>query len=90
MTKRERLLKRAKNSPAGIHFNELCQLAEWYGWVFYRQEGSHRQYRRPGFARSVNVQEARNGMAKPQQVRDLVRRIELLDDLDGGGRDDAE
>jgi predicted RNA binding protein YcfA (HicA-like mRNA interferase family) len=68
MAKREKLLRRAMNNPAGIRFAEACYLAEAYGWQFYHQVGSHRQYRRPGFARSINLQEAKDGMAKPEQV----------------------
>jgi len=91
LVKRDKLFNRAKNNAAGLRFEEACQLAEQYGWVFYHQVGSHRQYRRPGFARSVNLQPDKNGMAKVSQVRDLVAKIEALhEDLSGDGEQQDE
>ena len=74
-----RLLEYARNNPAGLRFSELCQLAECYGFVFDRQVGSHRQYKRRGVRRLVNLQDD-HGMAKSYQVRQVLRVIASLAD----------
>ncbi|MBA2646297.1 MAG: type II toxin-antitoxin system HicA family toxin [Pyrinomonadaceae bacterium] len=48
MAKCEKLLEKAKNSPYGLRFEELCALAECYGWMFKRQRGtSHQVWENP-------------------------------------------
>lgn len=82
MSKAERLLERAINSPKNLSFEDLCGLAECYGWVFQRQTGSHRIYmhsdlgNRPG---SMMNFQPRNGKAKPSQVKQLLDAIEDLE-----------
>lgn len=82
----DKLRAKAKNSPHNLRFEELCRLAEGYGWVFERQNGtSHAVYvneslaGRPGFM--MNFQN-RKGQAKPSQVRQLLDAIEELDDAE--------
>ena len=83
MSKREKLLQKAKNSPHNLRFEELCKLAEHYGWVFDRQNAtSHAVYvnkslaGRAGFM--MNFQN-RKGQAKPSQVQQLLDAIEELE-----------
>jgi hypothetical protein len=47
MAKRKRLLEKPQRSPQNFGFEELCGLAECYGFVFRRQSGSHRLYKHP-------------------------------------------
>jgi hypothetical protein len=84
MSKCERLLEKAKNSPHNLRFEEICKLATCYGWVFERQEGtSHGVYLHPKLGNTpgalMNFQE-KNGKAKGYQVRQLLNAIELLED----------
>lgn len=83
MKKCQRLLTKAKNSAANIRFGGLCQLAECYGWIFVRQEGSHRMYENPKLditlGRMMNFQNDK-GKAKPYQVRQLLNAIDNLDE----------
>jgi predicted RNA binding protein YcfA (HicA-like mRNA interferase family) len=79
----EKLLLRAQASPSGLRFEEACQLAECYGYVFARQRGSHRLYKRDGSPRVMNLQ-ADRGMAKEYQVRQLLAVIARDADLDDG------
>lgn len=79
MVDRERLLERARVNPACLRFAEACRLAEHFGWEYVRQCGSHRLYRRTGSRTLINLQDV-NGMAKPYQVRQLLRAIDGLDD----------
>jgi hypothetical protein len=45
MAKRDKLLQKARNAPRSLGFEELCALAESYGFVLARQTGSHRIYK---------------------------------------------
>lgn len=56
--------------------------AEYAGFEFIRQRGSHRIYRHHGLGRTLSVQDFR-GEAKPYQVRQLISIIEAMEDLDG-------
>lgn len=84
MDKCEKLLLKAKRSPANLGFEEVCRLAECYGFVFKRQEGtSHRIYGHPSLHPAqggfMNFQEDK-GKAKAYQVRQLLKAIEVLED----------
>jgi predicted RNA binding protein YcfA (HicA-like mRNA interferase family) len=75
MSKCDKLLRHARQAPKGVRFEELCTLAECYGFVFARQEGSHRIYKHPTFRGIMDFQN-NNGQAKPSQVRQLLEAIE--------------
>ena len=82
MVKCDSLLQSALDAPAGLRFEELCQLAECYGFIRARQRGSHVIYKRPGYIRAMNFQNVR-GMAKTYQVKqllDALRELGLIDD----------
>lgn len=76
MTKKRKLLARARNNPRDVRFSELLTLIEAFGFVFVRQEGSHRQYKHPMTAAYLNVQPDANGKAKTQQVRQFLRAVD--------------
>ena len=83
MAKCNKLLEKAKNSPNNLRFNEICKLAECYGWVFDRQNGtSHAIYLHPSLGQSpdslMNFQNNK-GKAKPGQVRQLLNAIDDLE-----------
>jgi hypothetical protein len=71
-------LEEARANIASLRFGNLCALAECFGWVFIRQSGSHRMYKRTGSTILMNFQEDRNGRAKPYQVRQLLAAIDEL------------
>jgi hypothetical protein len=76
-----KLLERARNSPKNLKFEDLCTLAECYGWVFQRQSGSHRIYLHPSLGNTVGSMmnfQPRGGKAKPTQVKQLLDAIEGL------------
>jgi predicted RNA binding protein YcfA (HicA-like mRNA interferase family) len=78
------LLAKARSSPSGLRFSELCVLAECFGWRFNRSRGSHHIYKRTGYVQAMNFQDV-GGKAKPYQVRQLLRAIDELH-LDQGER----
>lgn len=81
MTAMEKLLDKARNSPSGITFDELCRLADKSGFRFRRQAGSHKIYKHPAHGVMMNFQPDKNGMAKSYQVK------QLLDFIDGQRED---
>jgi hypothetical protein len=78
----KKLLEKAKNSPNNLRFEELCRLAECYGWEFKSQDRtSHLLGFHPSLApeqgRRMNFQDYK-GKAKANQVRQLLAAIENL------------
>lgn len=77
MGKRDKILRKARNNPRGLKFREACYLADAFGLVLDRQEGSHVLYVAEGLRRPVNLQD-RGGMAKGYQVKQLLKALEDL------------
>ncbi len=67
MTKREKLLARARNNPKDLTFDEFQTLLRQAGWSFDHQKGSHQIWYSPNRCR-LPVQEGKNGKAKGYQV----------------------
>ena len=75
------LLKAFRNNPKGVRFADLAKVCDAY-FGEPRQKGtSHRIYRtpRPDDPR-VNIQNVK-GMAKPYQVRQVLKAIEKLEGM---------
>ena len=71
-------IQRLSNNPKGVKFSEVANMCDKY-FGQPRQNGtSHRVYRMPwpGDPR-VNIQSDK-GMAKPFQVRQVIRALEKL------------
>ena len=85
MSKCQKLLSKAKNSAKNFRFADLCKLAECYGWVFDRKDGSHTIYENSELdltqGRMQNFQEV-NGEAKQYQVKQLLAAIEFCKEKD--------
>jgi hypothetical protein len=82
MNQQEKLLRKARKDHKSLSFDELCQLAQYYGFTLQRTKGSHHIYKRKGYAPLLNFQEVR-GEAKPYQVKQLLRalgELGLIDD----------
>ena len=75
MGKKEKLFAKAKNSPANLKFKELCLLAEFAGFKFRRQRGSHKIYKHPVYKAMMNFQPEEDS-AKKYQVLQLIESIE--------------
>ena len=69
------LLAKALSKPAGLRFDEARKLAEAFGFCEVRTRGSHHIFARHDVPELVNLQEV-GGMAKPYQVRQLLRLVE--------------
>jgi predicted RNA binding protein YcfA (HicA-like mRNA interferase family) len=58
-----------------LRFSEVLKLAQAFGFQLDRISGSHHILRRAGIPELVNVQNVK-GMAKPYQVRQLLKLVE--------------
>ena len=76
MTNRLKLLDFLKKNTKNIRFNRLCNIAEEFGFKFRGGKGSHRIYVKKGIKEMLNFQNV-HGKAKPYQVRQLIKVIEL-------------
>jgi len=83
MARCEKLLEKAGNAPHNFRFDDLCKLAECYGWKATRHNStSHRIYFNPDFpdrdGATMNFQD-RNGKAKPTQIKQLLDAIAQIE-----------
>ena len=74
----DELLKQVIENPKNVRFIDLCKICDYY-FGKPREKGSHVIYKTPwqGDPR-INIQD-KNGMAKPYQVRQVIRAIEKLE-----------
>ena len=75
MTRRRKLIEKARNNPTGIRFEELCLLTEQMGFRRRGGKGSHVVYEKDGVEEILTFQN-RKGMAKPYQVKQMLAVIE--------------
>ena len=73
--KRAKLLRKLLASPHNVRFNDLCKLAQAFGYRLDRVSGSHHIFEHSDATRPLNFQNV-GGKAKPYQVRQFLRDIE--------------
>ncbi len=61
-----------------MRFEEICRLAESFGFHLKGGKGSHRVFSRPGTDAMLNFQNV-GGFAKPYQVKQLLKVAEEYD-----------
>ena len=78
MAKVAEFVAQMSENPREVRFSTLCRVCDHYFGEARQRGTSHRVYKTPwqGDPR-VNIQEKR-GMAKPYQVRQVLRAIERL------------
>jgi hypothetical protein len=78
----DELLKQINRNPKNVRFADLCKICDYY-FGKPREKGSHVIYKMPwqGDPR-INIQD-KNGMAKPYQVRQVIKAIEKLGTKNG-------
>ena len=74
MTKRKKLLTKARNNSKGLSFDEFEALLTACGWQFRRQSGSHRLWYSPGGCR-LPIQNS-GGKAKGYQVKQFLQTLD--------------
>ena len=78
MVKKNKILSKAKSSPQNLTFNELCSLAEYAGFEFRNQTGSHKIFKNPTIKKMLNLQPDKKdkSKAKKYQIKQLVAYID--------------
>lgn len=71
----QKLFDKIKNNPKDVRFNDICRLAEYFGFTYRGGKGSHRVYTRKGIYEILNFQNV-NGKTKPYQVRQFLKIVE--------------
>lgn len=76
MSRKEKLIAKIMNQAQekNVTFEELISLVVLLGFSLKNITGSHRVYTKTGIEEIVNLQEGKNGKAKPYQVKE-VRKI---------------
>jgi len=74
----KKLYQKISNNALGVCFSDLCKLAECYGFVRDRMEGSHWIYTHAKVQRPLNLQKDKDGKAKPYQVKQVLAAIEIV------------
>ena len=79
MTRIEEIIADMRRNPQGIRFRDLCRVCDCFFGKARQGGSSHRLYKTPwqGDPR-VNIQNDK-GMAKPYQVRQVLRAIDRLE-----------
>jgi len=75
MGKLEKLFTRVQDNPHNVRFDEICKLAEVFGFKYRGGRGSHKVYSQKGIPEILNFKNVK-GMAKPYQVRQFLQIIE--------------
>jgi predicted RNA binding protein YcfA (HicA-like mRNA interferase family) len=75
MGKKEKLLIKARNNPAGLAFSDFETLLSQSGWIFDHQSGSHRIWYSPRKHR-LPSQPKKDGKAKAYQVKQFIEQYE--------------
>jgi len=71
-----RILERILSGSKNVRFEEVVALAEIYGFRLARIKGSHHIFVHPEVRELINLQNV-NGIAKPYQIRQLLKLVEL-------------
>ncbi len=76
----EKLIASMRNNPKDVRFADLAKICEHY-FGKHHGSGSHRKYRTPWKGEPlVNIQEFKNGKAKPYQVMQVLSAIDMMED----------
>ena len=81
MQNTQAVLDSLRANPKGVRFADLARVCDRYFGEPRRKGTSHRVYRTPWLGDPrVNIQNAK-GMAKPYQVRQVIKAIERLESM---------
>lgn len=76
----EKILKQMRQGPNNARYRDLCKVCDEYFGTAKQKGSSHRVYEigLPGEP-PINIQEGKNGKAKPYQVKQVLRAIEAVE-----------
>jgi predicted RNA binding protein YcfA (HicA-like mRNA interferase family) len=73
--KLEKIIEQMRSNPTGVRFDDLIRACTVAFGEPEHKGGSHRKFRTPG-ARPLIVQPGKNGMAKPYQVKQVLKQLD--------------
>ncbi|MBF0503182.1 MAG: type II toxin-antitoxin system HicA family toxin [Candidatus Riflebacteria bacterium] len=73
-----KLLVRLLRRPKNFSFADALKIAEAFGFLVVRLNGSHHILKRSGIPELINLQDV-GGQARPYQLRQLLELIERYD-----------
>lgn len=76
--KKRKLLAKVLAGSENIRFDDLCTLAEAFGFRLSRRNGSHHIFTHPKVQELLNLQDIK-GKAKPYQIRQFLALAENYD-----------
>jgi hypothetical protein len=82
---KEKIYRKLKEKPTDVRFEELCKIAELFGFELKGGKGSHRIFVKQGIKELLNFQDVK-GKAKPYQVRQLIKVVEKYNLLEIDGK----
>lgn len=82
--KREQVIEKMLNSPENVSFSELSRVCTHYFGAPRNKGTSHFIYKTPwpGDPR-INIQHAKGGKAKVYQVKQVLKALTKLEDING-------
>lgn len=75
---KKKLLEKALRGSRNISFQDMVTLVEAFGFHLSRVNGSHHIFIHPQIREIVNLQDV-DGKAKPYQIRQFLKLVELYD-----------
>ncbi len=75
MGKIEKLYDKVKNNAHNVRFDDICKLAEAFGFQHKGEKGSHTVYSQEGVTEILNFQNVK-GVVKPYQVKQFLWIVE--------------
>ena len=73
--KRTEIYQELRNNPKNVRYEKICRVVELFGFVFTRQKGSHRIYKRQGIKELLDFQNVQ-GKVKSYQVKQFLKVVE--------------
>jgi predicted RNA binding protein YcfA (HicA-like mRNA interferase family) len=83
MTRKIKLLDKARRNPQGLPFSEFETLLSLCGWEFKRQRGSHRYWYSPHKYR-LSIQPTKESKAKSYQVKQFLAQYDQENETTNG------
>jgi len=83
MGRHEKRLEAIRNNPSDVAWTDLVNICDVCFGRSRRGRGSHLIYDTPWMDNPVLVLQPRKGKAKPYQVRQVLKAIDLMEQVDG-------
>ena len=73
--KRTEIYQELRNNPKNVRYEKICRVVRLFGFIFARQKGSHRIYKKQGVKELLDFQNVQ-GKVKSYQVKQFLKVVE--------------